>query len=99
MGAQAAQIQAAAASAAQQQLGQAAGRGENESQQVRKSAHSHGEKMAFPATGWSYLDPKGKTQGPFTLLEMQQWNSLGYFKADLPMRCDPSDRFVPFCEL
>lgn len=59
----------------------------------------HGTKLPCPTTGWQYVDPKQKIQGPFTLLEMQQWNSMGYFRPDLPMRCDTSDAFVPFAEL
>lgn len=52
-----------------------------------------------PATGWQYVDPKGNIQGPFTLLEMQLWNTMGYFRPDLLMRCDPGDHFVEFGQL
>merc|ERR1719310_1815587 len=68
-------------------------------QQAQSQLGGHGTKMPCPTTGWQYQDPRGNIQGPFTLLEMQQWNSMGYFRADLPMRCDASDRFVPFGEL
>jgi len=47
-----------------------------------------------PQAGWQYVDPKGNVQGPFTLLEMQLWNSMGYFRPDLPMRCDQNDSFL-----
>ena len=26
--------------------------------------------------GWQYIDPKNQIQGPFSLLEMQQWSAL-----------------------
>lgn len=55
--------------------------------------------MTIPQSGWQYVDPKQNIQGPFTLLEMQQWNAMGYFRPELPMRCDPADAFVPFAEL
>jgi len=63
------------------------------------TTHGHGEKLPCPSTGWQYVDPKNNVRGPFTLLEMQQWNGMGYFKSDLPMRCDVGDRFTPFAEL
>lgn len=63
------------------------------------TAAGHGEKLPCPADGWQYVDPKKNIRGPFTLLEMQQWNSMGYFRAELPMRCDPSDPFLSFSEL
>lgn len=52
-----------------------------------------------PAGGWEYIDPMGKIQGPFLLDKMRQWHSHGFFYPDLPMRCDPLDRFVKFAEL
>merc|ERR1712176_437966 len=52
-----------------------------------------------PPTGWQYVDPKGNIQGPFTLLEMQLWNSMGYFRPDLKMRWDDTDPFVEFNKL
>jgi len=87
---QAAQL-AAQAKAGARQLAQ------QQSQQSQANA-SRGNRTS-PATGWQYVDPKRNIQGPFTLLEMQQWNAMGYFRPDLPMRCDPSDEFVPFMEL
>lgn len=59
----------------------------------------HGQKLPCPAQGWQYVDPKQNIQGPFTLLEMQQWHAMGYFRPNLPMRCDPADRFASFGEL
>lgn len=48
---------------------------------------------------WEYVDPKGKNQGPFSLVQMQQWHTYGYFRGDVPMRCTLADRFVPLSEL
>merc|ERR1719272_1170877 len=59
----------------------------------------HGQKLPCPQGGWCYVDPKKQIQGPFTLHEMQQWNMMGYFRADLPIRCCDTDTFVPFAEL
>mmetsp|Transcript_937 Transcript_937/g.1630 ORF Transcript_937/g.1630 Transcript_937/m.1630 type:complete len:733 (+) Transcript_937:368-2566(+) len=70
-----------------------------QTQQVHHTATGHGEKRPCPNTGWQYVDPRQNIQGPFTLLEMQQWHSMGYFRPDLPMRCDPGDRFLPFKDL
>lgn len=52
-----------------------------------------------PSAGWQYIDPSGRVQGPFMLEKMRQWHSHGFFYPDLPMRCDPLDRFVRFAEL
>mmetsp|Transcript_36039 Transcript_36039/g.67108 ORF Transcript_36039/g.67108 Transcript_36039/m.67108 type:complete len:339 (-) Transcript_36039:45-1061(-) len=52
-----------------------------------------------PQSGWQYLDMAGNVQGPFTLAEMQLWNSKGYFRADLLMRCNPKDSFVALAAL
>eukprot|EP00930_Biecheleria_cincta_P082717 TRINITY_DN72389_c0_g1_i1.p1 TRINITY_DN72389_c0_g1~~TRINITY_DN72389_c0_g1_i1.p1 ORF type:complete len:806 (+),score=220.77 TRINITY_DN72389_c0_g1_i1:92-2509(+) len=73
----------------------------HQAQQQRAAAEmqSHGAKMQCPTTGWQYVDPKGQIQGPFTLLEMQQWYYMNYFRPELPMRCSPNDSFVPFSEL
>jgi len=60
---------------------------------------SHGQKLPCPNNGWQYVDPKQNIQGPFTLLEMQSWHKMGYFKPNLPMRCCTEDRFIPFQEL
>lgn len=45
------------------------------------------------------MDPRGNIQGPFTLIEMQLWHSMGYFRPDLPMRCDAGDPFIEFNKL
>merc|ERR1712217_30909 len=74
-------------------------------EQQRQQKHStqpvreHGEKKECPPTGWEYMDPKGNKQGPFKLEQMQKWFEMGAFKAELPMRCCPTDRFVPLREL
>lgn len=68
-------------------------------QHATQGISAHGQKLPCPATGWEYTDPKGRCQGPFSLAEMQGWHQMGYFRPELPMRCDPSDRFVPFGEL
>lgn len=65
----------------------------------RRPNNVHGEKLPCPETGWQYKDPKGNIQGPFTLAQMQSWLPMGVFKPDLPMRCDPSDKFIKFKEL
>lgn len=52
-----------------------------------------------PETGWQYVDPSGKIQGPFGLDKMRLWHRHGFFYPDLPMRCDLEDNFVPFAEL
>jgi len=59
----------------------------------------HGSKAACPTSGWEYMDKKGKKQGPFALEQMQKWMAMGAFKGDLPLRCDPNDRFVPLRDL
>merc|ERR1719356_288802 len=69
--------------------------------QVQTQAKAGEQRSASkcPPTGWQYVDPKGNVQGPFTLLEMQLWNSMGYFRADLPMRCNDTDPFIEFNKL
>jgi len=54
---------------------------------------------ACPSSGWQYVDPNGKIQGPFNLDKMVLWHQHGFFYPALPMRCDPSDSFAPFAEL
>merc|ERR1712012_433305 len=54
---------------------------------------------ACPTSGWEYLDPKGRKQGPFSLEQMMKWHDTGVFKATLPLRCDPNDRFIPLKDL
>lgn len=62
-------------------------------------SHANSPPREIPAHGWQYVDPKGNVQGPFSLQEMQQWSSMGYFKPALFMRCDPNDRFMPLCQM
>mmetsp|Transcript_94467 Transcript_94467/g.244004 ORF Transcript_94467/g.244004 Transcript_94467/m.244004 type:complete len:376 (-) Transcript_94467:272-1399(-) len=52
-----------------------------------------------PPTGWQYVDPAGKIQGPFVLEKMRLWHLHGFFYPDLPMRADNNDAFVSFAEL
>lgn len=61
-------------------------------------ALGHGAGLC-PRTGWEYMDPKGRKQGPFTLEQMTQWHRMGVFKGTLQVRYDPNDRFVPLQEL
>jgi translation initiation factor 2A len=75
-----------------------------EAKEEKKSAsrqpdRNHGDKKPCPTTGWEYLDPKGKKQGPFALEQMVKWYEMGVFKGDLRLRCDPDDRFIPLKEL
>jgi len=62
-------------------------------------AVSQCQKSACPSSGWEYVDPRGKTQGPFTLDQMATWQKHGFFFPTLAMRCDPADKFVPFTAL
>ncbi|KAL3622652.1 hypothetical protein CASFOL_034063 [Castilleja foliolosa] len=32
---------------------------------------------------WHYMDPQGKTQGPFSLYDLKEWSNNGYFPLDL----------------
>lgn len=52
-----------------------------------------------PATGWQYKDPAGNIQGPFPLEKMRIWHQYKFFYADLLMRSDPVDAFLPFSQL
>ncbi|CAK0891660.1 unnamed protein product [Prorocentrum cordatum] len=38
-------------------------------------------KKDIPAKGWEYVDPKGKTQGPFTLEQMKKWFNKGDYSS------------------
>eukprot|EP00439_Symbiodinium_sp_Y106_P070623 s504_g12.t1 len=87
-----------------QQMAAGHQRQQQQQQQQMQSmgASAHGQKQACPATGWQYIDPKNQIQGPFSLLEMQQWYHMNYFRPELKMRCseqDDSRDFVPFSEL
>jgi len=52
-----------------------------------------------PEDGWEYVDQSGNVQGPFLAKEMIHWNSKGYFRADLLMRCQKKDAFAAFASL
>eukprot|EP00438_Fugacium_kawagutii_P032072 Skav203849 [mRNA] locus=scaffold3841:32594:35387:- [translate_table: standard] len=54
-------------------------------QQKGNSMSNQGQKQP-PSTGWQYIDPKNQIQGPFSLLEMQQWYHMNYFRPELKMR-------------
>lgn len=55
-----------------------------------------GEPTPCPEEGWEYIDPAGKSQGPFDRKKMRLWHEHGYFYPDLLMRSSPQDAFVPF---
>eukprot|EP00434_Breviolum_minutum_P009374 symbB.v1.2.008257.t1/scaffold517.1/size193155/4 len=85
----------------QQQQLQAQARAQVMSSQQQQKANQmsgQGQKQP-PSTGWQYIDPKNQIQGPFSLLEMQQWYHMNYFRPELKMRCSDQDEFVPFKEL
>jgi len=88
------QMQALQAQQRQEAL-QAAQQQQQQQQQQRQQQ----DKRRCPQEGWQYVDPKGRVQGPFTLVEMQSWHGMGYFRGNLPMRCHPDDEFVPFSQL
>lgn len=48
---------------------------------------------------WFYIDPQGKTQGPFTGMEMGKWFMSGYFKKDLPIAFYQPKNFFPLGNL
>jgi len=80
----------------QQQQRQQQQRQQQQQQQQQQQMPPQGDKRTCPQNGWQYVDPKGNIQGPFSLLEMQLWNTMGYFRNDLRMRCHPDDPFMEF---
>jgi len=57
-------------------------------------------KMApCPDNGWQYIDPSGNIQGPFPIEKMRVWHRHNFFYAELLMRSDPVDAFLPFDQL
>lgn len=70
-----------------------------EAQQRRAKAGAGKGKVQCPKHGWQYMDPDRKVHGPFSLQEMQQWDRQGYFRADLLIRCNPNDPFVPLGQM
>ncbi|KAF4700656.1 hypothetical protein FOZ62_007745, partial [Perkinsus olseni] len=50
---------------------------------------------------WTYLDPHGHKQGPFSNAQMKTWHAANYFDADLPLAFStssaptPGSRFAP----
>ncbi|KAL8240524.1 hypothetical protein R6Q59_013879 [Mikania micrantha] len=37
---------------------------------------------------WHYRDPSGNVQGPFSMVQLQQWSTSGYFPADMRIWAD-----------
>jgi len=52
-----------------------------------------------PDNGWQYIDPSGNIQGPFPIEKMRVWHRHNFFYAELLMRSDPVDAFLPFDQL
>ncbi|KAL5200920.1 hypothetical protein ABZP36_035274 [Zizania latifolia] len=50
---------------------------ESEATQESQAAINESEKI------WQYIDPSGKIQGPFSILQLRKWNSSGYFPPSL----------------
>eukprot|EP00931_Biecheleriopsis_adriatica_P083584 TRINITY_DN5718_c0_g4_i1.p1 TRINITY_DN5718_c0_g4~~TRINITY_DN5718_c0_g4_i1.p1 ORF type:complete len:889 (+),score=197.54 TRINITY_DN5718_c0_g4_i1:82-2748(+) len=48
---------------------------------------------------WSYKDPQGNVQGPFSTLQMRHWDTAGYFQQDLLVRFKESGTFYQLCTL
>jgi len=62
-------------------------------------AVERGTTVRCPDSGWQYVDPSGKIQGPFPLEKMRLWHRHGFFYPELPMRCNPADAFKPLGDL
>lgn len=58
-----------------------------------------GELSMCPEMGWEYVDPAGRTQGPFDRRKMRLWHEHNFFYPELMMRCCKEDAFVPFSVL
>ncbi|GJS92205.1 zinc finger CCCH domain-containing protein 44-like protein [Tanacetum coccineum] len=41
---------------------------------------------------WHYLDPNGKVQGPFSLVQLQRWSTTGYFPPDMRIWVSHEDK-------
>ncbi|GAN10007.1 hypothetical protein MAM1_0312c09541 [Mucor ambiguus] len=48
---------------------------------------------------WTYRDPSGNVQGPFTALEMQEWFEAGYFDHALNVKREDAPFFEPLSAL
>ncbi|KAI9757432.1 MAG: hypothetical protein M4579_003448 [Chaenotheca gracillima] len=48
---------------------------------------------------WIYQDPQGKTQGPWSGLEMHDWFKAGFFGAELLVKRIEEDEFLPLGQL
>ncbi|CAH1413643.1 unnamed protein product [Lactuca virosa] len=45
-------------------------------------------------TLWHYLDPNGKVQGPFSIIQLQKWSTTGYFPVDMRVWANHEDKSV-----
>lgn len=84
---------------APQALAAAAGASESEELSSTRQGKDRQKLAPCPPNGWQYVDPSGKIQGPFPLEKMRTWHQHNFFYADLPMRSDPVDAFLPFSKL
>lgn len=76
--------------------------GDSEGPRSRQQGHASPPNYLIaqcPETGWQYVDPTGKIQGPFNLEKMRLWHRHRFFYPELPMRCNAADAFKPFIEL
>ncbi|CAH3157868.1 unnamed protein product [Porites evermanni] len=67
------------------------------------TANQHQEFRSSPTTldevQWSYTDPQGKVQGPFSNSEMADWFSHGYFTMGLLVKRTTDEAFQPLGEV
>mmetsp|Transcript_123169 Transcript_123169/g.320232 ORF Transcript_123169/g.320232 Transcript_123169/m.320232 type:complete len:245 (+) Transcript_123169:74-808(+) len=60
----------------------------------------NGSRTSSPPAGWQCMRSEDDhIPEPVSLLVMQQWNDLGFFRPGTLMRCDPGSAFVPLQEL
>ena len=52
-----------------------------------------------PEKRWFYLDPKGRSQGPFSDSHMWDWYKAGYFLPTLMVRTSPETDFFELSRL
>ncbi|XP_024974114.1 zinc finger CCCH domain-containing protein 44-like [Cynara cardunculus var. scolymus] len=64
----------------------------NSAPETIASSHST-EKTSSPNDLlWHYLDPYGKVQGPFSILQLQRWSTTGYFPTDMMVWASHEDK-------